>query len=312
MARILVDSNIYLQFYAHERTEALLPALVEVKSELLVTTQIVDEVCRNRLNVLAKHMDDCVGKTILGEAAVVHLIPDDQARETIGKSIEEMVKKGEQIQATMRAHLTEAIKLTAQGKDRITKSLETVFSSAVIPTPDQVGRARARWERGNPPGKREDLVGDQINWEVFLDSLGGAEKVWIVSKDGDFIAKKRGEHCLDPLLYRELMQRGVTDVSCFTELSTALKSFKPHANSTTPMNNLPDDTALSEISKVEQQVSQAFPMGLTAPTGVAPPYHTPFLPAISTSGSDSLLAPSGIPPYASGVYTIPIQPSPYR
>lgn len=308
MARILVDSNIYLKFYAHQQIEDLLPALTEVQRDLLVTTQIVDEVCRNRLSVLAKHIEDFTGKGILAEAPLVHLLPDSESKKVMSTDIAKLNKEAKEIQGRLKSHLDSAVELTAMGKDRVTQSLDKVFSKAIVPKDDQLSRARVRREMGNPPGKRTDPLGDQINWEVFLDSLGDAKQVWIISTDFDYAMEYRKTLYLDALLHRELAVRGVTDVFCFRELSAGLKSYK--AVSGSAVNALPSDDALAAIGKVEQEVSQAYPFGLTAPTGVTGPYQSPFIPPISTTGSIPFIATSGVYQYASSGHAIqnPLQP----
>lgn len=294
MARILVDTNIYLQSYADDRIEPLLTVLAKAKADLLVTDQIVDEVHRNRLGVVTKRINESANKSVVVEATLLYLIGDEVAREALRKDIQEVTKKSKEIHARLESRLTDAVQAIADGKDRVSKALEVLFATPIAPTDDQLNRARTRKERGNPPGKRQDPLGDQINWEVFLDSLNEAREVWIVTKDRDFVYERGGRLLLDPLLARELQNRGVDKVHCFNALSDALEHYKAHVASELA---LPAGEAMVEIRTAEQQVSQAFPFGLTGAAEMNGHFSIPFIPSISTSTSVPLVAPAGVYPY---------------
>ncbi len=52
--------------------------------------------------------------------------------------------------------------------------------------------ARVRKERGNPPGKKEDYIGDELVWEILL-TYCTKDDISIISVDGDwfdFVEKK--------------------------------------------------------------------------------------------------------------------------
>ena len=56
----------------------------------------------------------------------------------------------------------------SQSKDEVSKVLAGLFSQAVAPNEGELQRARARKERGNPPGKKSDPLGDELSWEQGL------------------------------------------------------------------------------------------------------------------------------------------------
>ena len=84
-----------------------------------------------------------------------------------------------------------------------------------------------RKEKGNPPGKREDPLGDQLTWEQLLSHAKGKSKVWIISSDQDYFAKLEGKRFLNPFLHQELVavNTAPTQVFCFDNLDEAIRDF---------------------------------------------------------------------------------------
>ncbi len=57
MTRMFIDANVYLEFYVGERSKfrEILKTLVNLKDEIFVGSQIVDEVRRNKVDVFLRH-----------------------------------------------------------------------------------------------------------------------------------------------------------------------------------------------------------------------------------------------------------------
>ncbi len=53
MKKVFIDANIYVNFFDSNQStlKALLDSLVEIKDSLFISSQIVDEVNRNKLDV---------------------------------------------------------------------------------------------------------------------------------------------------------------------------------------------------------------------------------------------------------------------
>ena len=104
--------------------------------------------------------------------------------------------------------------------------LAPLLDQAVEATPEQMARARDRRERGNPPGKRSDPLGDQLSWEQFVDAVNGRPKVWIVTRDNDFAITQGEIKLINPMLGAELHAVGVGDIELHDTLSGALRSIQ--------------------------------------------------------------------------------------
>src|SRR5713226_9825700 len=175
--------------------EKLLAPLQEQQDHILVTAQVVDEVHRQKVKVTAISLTDRVKKLELNSIAVPdHLLStvDDRVvpmREQFQK-IREKVKETKEEFKKLTHDLLEQV---SQSKDEVSKVLAGVFSQAVAPNEGELQRARTRKERGNPPGKKSDPLGDQLSWEQILSRCQDKPRLWIITKDSDYATKHEGE-----------------------------------------------------------------------------------------------------------------------
>ena len=109
-----------------------------------------------------------------------------------------------------------------KSEDDVSKALEKLFAKAVQATDDEMKRARARQETGRAPGKADQSLGDQINWEQFLSHCKGRRQVWVISKDGDYVGEYGGRAFLNASLYNDL---GKIEVFAFTKLEEGIRHF---------------------------------------------------------------------------------------
>ena len=81
----------------------------------------------------------------------------------------------------------------SRSEDDVSERLSRLFDKANSPQPDQMERARARKERGNPPGNQDDPLGDQITWEQLLTYSKGIKQLWIITDNRDYgISMEKG------------------------------------------------------------------------------------------------------------------------
>src|SRR5258708_14785060 len=93
-------------------------------------------------------------------------------------------------------------------------------------TETDLTRARLRKELGQPPGKKNDPLGDQISWEQLLNRASGVDSVWIVSRDGDYTVAVGNKLFLQPPLQREISNvKGVRSVHCHNYLADFFGEF---------------------------------------------------------------------------------------
>lgn len=86
-------------------------------------------------------------------------------------------------------------------------------------------KAKIRKEIGNPPGKHNDSLGDQISWEQFLNKTQIAEEASIISNDYDYFTQYNKGIYLNAFLHSELLGKNPNlKVNCFCRLSDFAKN----------------------------------------------------------------------------------------
>lgn len=226
MSSIFIDANILLGFWSCRAgrvpSELLLP-LVELSEHVLVTRQVVDEVRRRKLAVFIEtrgKFDHELPPDLPYHLTKVKSHADASARiADLSSALSEARKAWE----TASNEIAQAI---SNNEDLVTVMLAQLLKQAAEPTAEQIVRARDRRERGNPPGKRSDPLGDQISWEQFVDAAKGRPKVWIVTRDTDFGVSVGKCRLINPMLRAELAAAGVGEVELHDTLSGALRSIR--------------------------------------------------------------------------------------
>lgn len=183
---LFIDTNVFLNFFhfSGEDLEELkkLTALIDAGDIVLwLPEQVCDEFHRNR----DSKIKDAMGSTTQKFSMTAPAFFKNYAEFTdLMAAIREAGKKHASLMAVVKADM-EANSLAAdvtisaifaKGK-RIARSVE-VFNKALI-----------RYRVGNPPGKKKDTIGDEINWESLLHDVPENEDLHIVSVDGDYTSE---------------------------------------------------------------------------------------------------------------------------
>ena len=117
----------------------------------------------------------------------------------------------------------------SRSEDNVSRQLIALFHNAIIPSAEEIERARRRREFGCPPGKIDNPLGDQVVWEQLLTRCRGSDRntVWIISADTDYGIVSGNKLLLNSLLYRDLVEASPKhlDLHCFADLSDGLKEF---------------------------------------------------------------------------------------
>jgi hypothetical protein len=219
--------------------------LARKQARIFVSAQIVDEVLRNKLGCAQKFLLD---KLKLNVAVPDHLlgINDEkiqELRQNIKKSADELTTLADDFLCKI-----------SRSEDDVSQRLKGLFDKAVSPCPDQMERAKDRKERGNPPGKQDDTLGDQITWEQLLTHCKGLKHLWIITDDRDYGIKHGKIMIMNSLLRRDLM------ITCGMELEIhfynnweGLTEFRKNVGVTT--DKLPTPDQIEEIKKEEETLS---------------------------------------------------------
>lgn len=183
MITLFIDTNVLLSFYhlTSEDIEELkkLVALVENKEiDLIVPKQVENEFWRNR----GAKIVDAMKK--LREAKFNASFPAFSKDYGEYGEIRDLLKKADKLHAELVSKIMSDAKNTSLKADEIVTGL---FKKATKPTflQEHYLSAVMRTRVGNPPGKNE-TVGDALNWETLLATVGLGTDLYIVSEDKDY------------------------------------------------------------------------------------------------------------------------------
>lgn len=247
---LFIDANQYLTLYgliAGQRK--LLSALEEQKAHVFVSAQIVDEVLRNKL----RHAQFFFSDKLKELGAIEPAIPDhlldvsDEKTIELRRSFDQAKRASIELKELARA----ALSRISRSDDEVSKRLAVQFDQAKQPNVVELQRARERRERGNPPGKSKDPLGDQITWEqllVYCKEIS-CKRIWIITSDQDFWIKWEKQFLLNSLLHRDLAAAcGLTlEVHCFADMAEGISHFGKNAD--VKADQLPTDEETAEIKK---------------------------------------------------------------
>jgi PIN domain len=224
---VFIDSNQHLNLYRLVAGAKLLDALEEQKANIFVSTQIVDEVVRNKLTCAETFLSDKIKDVEAIKAPVPdHLlgISDEKLAE-----FRDILRQAEQTRSELTKLVADALTRISRSEDDVSRRLRALFDKAVSPTADEMQRARERKEKGNPPGKRADPLGDQITWEQLLSHCkeNNCTRLWMITNDTDYCINHRGEFLINALLRRDLMEACATrlEIHCFGDLLEGIRHF---------------------------------------------------------------------------------------
>jgi predicted nucleic acid-binding protein len=184
MKLLFIDSNIFLNFY-HFYDEDLdqLSKLVELikkrEIKLYVTTQVHDEIKRNREN----RLEDAYKK--FSESECVIKMP------IFCKHYDEYadIKRAQQLLRKIKSSLDKKIFRDIGEKnlkaDKIINDL--IFVSTIIESDKYLPKAITRYRLGRPPGKNKNSCGDEVNWEALIAEIKEDGEFIIISEDNDYI-----------------------------------------------------------------------------------------------------------------------------
>ncbi len=216
-AIVFVDANVYV--HAFKTSEPSYMKLVKILSEhldvIFVTQQVADEVERNKLGRATEFIKGQIEKMKLPKIALPGLPA------ALGKKQRDLVERTDALRSSAQTEAAKYLERLARSEDETSKLLKPLFDRAQAASPKVGERARDRKERGNPPGKKTDPLGDQISWEQVLEQLGAGDDLHVLTKDSDYAVEVGGALHLVPMLFREARER-IGDAGTITVHETLL------------------------------------------------------------------------------------------
>lgn len=282
--KIFIDTNIYLRFFDGNSSEykKLLKSLEELENEILITKQIVDEVSRNKGEVFLSSFNGYINQLNISKVNLPeHLesTSDDDLKKW-NKETRELTSKIQEQKSKLKDITSSLLENIIKSDDSVSNSLQKIFDNALVQTDQEFNEAEYRKATGNPPGKKNDPIGDELSWEQLLNNIAGISDIFIVSNDGDFMLEFNKQCYLTPKLYSEIKERNPEiNIYCFKKLSQALPAFNEKLEE--KLKTLPDEEELKKISKEEDHSTRLIAYEPLRNTNMSCPY----------CGHDSLFGP---------------------
>lgn len=227
-ALFFIDANQYLGLYRVTKGKKLLQSIREQQKHIFITQQVVDEVQRNKLAVTAPFLGAQFQELKLrGFEIPDHLLDISLEPAKLRSAITDIQQKIDQVNVDLAAAALQTVQRISQSEDQVSKALAELFAGAIAETQEELQRARKRKERGNPPGKERNPLGDQLTWEQLLSHAKGKTRVWIVSSDTDYCIEHGGKQFLNALLYQDLARfnQPPPQVFCFDNIDDGIRDF---------------------------------------------------------------------------------------
>lgn len=260
MKLIFIDTNIYLRFFDSNQKcfRNLLDELLKIKENIFISNQIVNEVNRNKLNVFEKSISNYKSKSKIDSVN----IPEHFAKEGSEFDIVDWNKKRKEIEITI-AELNKKLETffaknlndISSSEDFVSLKLSELFEKSSVESDEEYLKSQRRKEVGNPPGKNNDSLGDQLTWEQLLNRCKSVNEIWIISNDFDYFTLHNKNLYLNSFLATELSQvNPQIKVNCFNTLSEGLKSY---FSVSLKKNHITYDE-LDKISEEEKLLNRVF------------------------------------------------------
>jgi predicted nucleic acid-binding protein len=256
MPVLFIDANIYIDFYRRnaKNYSSLLESIEKADRFIFVTNQIADEVRRNKVQIAGSSFEDFQSKLGISNFDLPeHLLEDEDTFANWNRDRDNLNKDERDLKEIFHDHTSEVLKKISRSEDKVSTVLESIFDQSVEPSDDHFERAKRRHTIGNPPGKPDDPVGDQISWIQLIDYINNENEssIWIITRDKDFFFEYNNECHINSFLYDDIESVvSDPDVFVFKRLSEGLNRFQDYED--IDLEDLPEDEELEEIKREEE------------------------------------------------------------
>lgn len=252
MNYLYIDANIYLKFYLGNKLFKVLETLIDNKENIIVTEQIADEVIRNAVTVNIANLNNTIKNLQWQKPSLPY---KNTSPETL-KQIDDVYDKFKNVKGQIEIDLEAHLNLISSQKDIVTTSLKEVFALALKPTEEEQNKATILKKFGNPPGKKNDPIGDELSWIQLLNKVQPHDKLIIVTNDRDYASIFNNKSFLNSKLHSDLEKKNIQYYvySGILEGVNKLKELQESSDGKFETKELPSPEEQKEIKQEELQI----------------------------------------------------------
>lgn len=180
---VFIDSNIFLDFYRLgkedlEKLNKLVDLINNGDIKVYLTKQVYEEFYRNREETFQKTYKNFLNSKIdIQMNSIFKNYPEYKKLTLLKRALEKLKSDlGQKVENDVNSRSLVA--------DEIVRKI--FDATSVIDSDKFLDKAVIRHRLGNPPGKKNNSYGDEINWETLLFEVPGNQKLIVISNDGDY------------------------------------------------------------------------------------------------------------------------------
>lgn len=230
----------------------VLETIVDNKENVVVTEQIINEVFRNSVKVSTENLTNTLKSLEWKKPTLPYKNAQESTITLINNVFTEFTTMKKQIENDLDSHLN----LVSEQNDEVSLKLKELFENALSPTDEEISLAEQAKKFGNPPGKHNDPIGDEISWVQLLNKTNTADKVIIITNDRDYANGFNGLLYLNSLLHHQLKEKKV-EYYIFSDVNTGLKKYielQEVDNIPLEQKDIPTKEEFIEIEKEERSI----------------------------------------------------------
>lgn len=182
---VYADANVFLDFFRFsdddlDELQKLSDQIGDDKVALYLPQLTAEEYFRNRDKVVLDQLEGIKRHQL--KVGIPIFIRDSESSKKLLEHLAEANLARNEV-------LKDAEQMASSRTFRADKLIEEIFSKAksIPTTPALLDAARARMSLGNPP-RKSGAIGDRLNWESLLKMVPSGNDLYILTRDGDYIA----------------------------------------------------------------------------------------------------------------------------
>lgn len=180
MKTVFIDSQIWLSLYDFSKDDldqfSKLNDLIGTDIDIVLTTQIIDEVNRNR--------ESKIKDSLTQFKDITYQIPNLCKGYDEYTTFIEIYKTVQTLHKDLLRKVETDIETESLHADQVIRSIFEKIKP-IKRTDEIIEKAKIRFDIGNPPGKSKSY-GDSINWIILLEKIKEGTDLFFISNDKDF------------------------------------------------------------------------------------------------------------------------------